>query len=110
MIFDETVDHSWRTEANCAGADTEIFYPPRDKQLYNKTADKAKLFCNGIKGTSPCPVRANCLWFAIITEEQHGIWGGMSHRERNALVRKWQKQYKGKITLQDSVFNQREGK
>lgn len=21
-------------------------------------------------------------------EEQHGIWGGMSHRERNALKRK----------------------
>jgi WhiB family redox-sensing transcriptional regulator len=108
LIFDESIDHTWRVDARCAGADTEIFYPPRDKALYNRVAAKAKVFCNGPKGTSPCPVRANCLWFAVTTDEQHGVWGGMSHRERNALVRKWQKQYRSKMTLKDYIFKERE--
>lgn len=109
MILDEPIDSAWRADAKCADADTEIFYPPRDKTLYNKIAMAAKAYCNGPKGTTPCPVRANCLWEAIVTEEQHGIWGGLSHRERNALVRKWQKSYKGKMSLKDYVFKEREG-
>jgi WhiB family redox-sensing transcriptional regulator len=110
LILDERLDHEWRIRAACATADTEIFYPPRDKELYNKVAAEAKVYCNGNKNTPPCPVRADCLWQAIISEEQHGIWGGMSHRERNALVRKWQKQYTGKVTLKEFVYKEREGK
>lgn len=110
MILDENVDHSWRVDAKCADADTEIFYPPRDKNLYNEIAAKAKIYCNGSKESAPCPVREDCLWYAIITDEQHGIWGGMSHRERNALIRKWQKQYKSKLGLKEYVFKFREGK
>jgi hypothetical protein len=34
----------------------------------------------------------------------------MSHRERNALVRKWQKQHRGKISLKDFIFKERESK
>lgn len=109
MILDENLDYSWRAEAACAEADTEIFYPPRDKTLYTKIATQAKRYCNGAKGGSPCPVRANCLWEAIVTDEQHGIWGGLSHRERNALVRSWQKHYKGTMSLKDYVFKEREG-
>ena len=109
MIVDEPLDYSWRADARCAGEDTEIFYPPRDKALYSKVASKAKAFCNGPKNTTPCPVRANCLWEAVVTEEQHGIWGGLSHRERNALIRKWQKQYKGKVSLKEYIFKVREG-
>lgn len=110
MILDETPSHAWRADARCFDTDTEIFYPPRDKLLYNKVAAQAKAICNGPKGTDPCPVRANCLWYAIITDEQHGIWGGLSHRERNALIRKWQRQYKTKMTLKEYVFQEREGK
>jgi WhiB family redox-sensing transcriptional regulator len=110
VILDEHLDHSWRVDAACATADTEIFYPPRDKELYNKIAAQAKVYCNGTRSTPPCPVRAECLWQAVITEEQHGIWGGMSHRERNALVRKWQKQHRGKISLKDFIFKERESK
>lgn len=110
MIFDERLDHEWRGDAKCANADTELFYPPRDKYLYNKIASQAKEYCNGPKGTSPCPVRANCLWEALVTDEQHGIWGGLSHRERNALVRKYQRDFKHKMSLKDFVFKERERK
>lgn len=95
----------WTEKARCAGADTEIFFPPRDKALYSKVAAQAKVYCLGENGTSLCPVRSQCLLEAIKTNEQHGIWGGMSHRERNALVRKWKKKYKKSMTLEEYVIS-----
>lgn len=109
ITADEPTNHSWREFAACAGADTELFYPPRDKDNYSKVSAKAKQYCNGNKDSPPCPVRADCFWYAVITDEQHGIWGGMSHRERNAFVRKWQKNYKGKLTLKEFVYQFRGG-
>jgi WhiB family redox-sensing transcriptional regulator len=101
---------SWSEKARCKGADTELFYPPRDKQLYSVIAAKAKAYCLGESGTAHCPVRAECLWSAIEKEEQHGIWGGMSHRERNALVRKWHRQYRKNMTLKEYVFSLEQNK
>jgi WhiB family redox-sensing transcriptional regulator len=69
--------------------DTEMWFPPRDRTKYKPIADKAKAICFGKNGTGPeCPVRKECLLSAIAIDEQHGIWGGLSHRERNALQRK----------------------
>lgn len=100
-----TQDISWMDEASCMGIeDPEIFYPPRDKDVYKETADEAKLHCFGDSVLRACPVRQECLWYAVSSDEQHGIWGGMSHRERNALVRKWQKQFKSKMTLKEYIF------
>jgi WhiB family redox-sensing transcriptional regulator len=97
--------YEWMDNANCTEAENpDIFFPPREKALYKAIADEAKTFCYGIGGNNPCPVRLNCLWEAISQDEQHGIWGGLSHRERNALVRKWQRQYKNQMTLQEYVF------
>jgi len=84
-------DYSWRYEAKCRGMDTEIFFPPRDKSLYKPIADSAKAVCWGRDSEDECVVRRECLLDAIETDELHGIRGGMSHRERNALVRRWQR-------------------
>jgi hypothetical protein len=84
--------------------DVNIFFPPRDKDLYKKIASQAKEYCWGPNKSSICPVRTNCLWTAINTEKNHGIWGGLSHRERNALVRKWKKQYSKTMTLKEYIF------
>jgi hypothetical protein len=97
-------DLSWYDEAACRGVDTELFYPPRDKTKYKIIATEAKKYCSGTSGRPACPVKKQCLWDAIFRDEQHGIWGGMSHRERNALVRKWQRKYKGTMTLKEYVF------
>jgi hypothetical protein len=97
-------DLSWYDDAACRGADTEMFYPPRDKAKYKTIANQAKAHCFGTSGKIPCPVRMNCLWDAVYRDEQHGIWGGMSHRERNALVRKWERKYKGTMTLKEYIF------
>lgn len=98
-------DYSWLDEAACQGVDTELFFPPRDKALYKTIANQAKAYCFGPNGKSPCAVRAKCLWDAVSRDEQHGIWGGLSHRERNALVRKWQKNLRDEISLEDYILN-----
>ena len=81
-------EHSWRYEAKCMDIDTEIFYPPRDRKLYKPIADQAKAVCFGTGDHDPeCPVRHQCLWYAISMDDTHGIWGGLSHRERSHLKR-----------------------
>jgi len=84
-------DEEWRRSAKCFGVDTELFYPPRDKALYKGIADQALAICNGKDSRPPCPVRIECLLYALRRDEEHGIFGGMSHRERNALLRKWKR-------------------
>jgi WhiB family redox-sensing transcriptional regulator len=102
--FDWTYQ-SWYDVANCKDVeDPDIFFPPRDKEKYKVIANEARSYCLGVNGNNPCPVRAFCLWDAVSNDIQHGIFGGLSHRERNALVRKWQKKYKDTMTLRDYIF------
>ena len=103
-------EYAWRYDARCRGKDetTLIFYPPRDKEQYKVLANQAKSFCFGETGKNPCPVRSECLWDAVSREEPHGIWGGLSHRERNALTRKWSKLKRSKkttLTLKNYIFS-----
>lgn len=112
-LFPRDGDWTWLDEARCNQGfnedgtlvvDAELFFPPRDKSLYKQVATQAKEYCWGPNKSNICPVRANCLWQAIDQEMNHGIWGGLSHRERNALVRKWKKQYSHTMTLKEYIF------
>lgn len=88
-MYDEDLGpEPWRYRAKCKGIDTDIFYPPRDKDKYKEIADKAKAICYGRDGLPECPVRKQCVLYAESMDDTHGVWGGMSHRERNALKRK----------------------
>tara|TARA_R110000772_G_scaffold168377_1_gene280160 strand:- start:469 stop:732 length:264 start_codon:yes stop_codon:yes gene_type:complete len=33
-----------------------------------------------------CPVQKECLEYAVIAEEAHGLWGGLSPKERRKLT------------------------
>jgi len=79
---------NWRADAKCIGMNTELWFPPRDKELYKTIADQSKAVCLGKDGRPECPVRKECLLYSESMNEQYGIWGGLSHRERNALGRK----------------------
>jgi len=70
---------------------TDLWFPPRDKEQYKPIAEISKAVCYGKDGLPECPVRKECLLYAEAMEDTHGIWGGMSHRERNALKRKAEK-------------------
>lgn len=100
MYEDTGSVEAWRYKAKCRGMDTELWYPPRDKNKYRKIAEVSKAVCFGRDGLPECPVRKQCLLYADKMDEQHGIWGGMSHRERNALKRKAKKYNK---TLKEFV-------
>lgn len=75
MLNDLSASHirdlSWQDDALCAEVGTDPFFPEKgDGSL------EAKSIC-GI-----CRVREQCLVFAISTNQQHGIWGGLTPSQR----------------------------
>jgi hypothetical protein len=42
-------------------------------------------FCNGEADGVVCPIRHDCLIFALVNNERQGVWGGMGERDRKAL-------------------------
>lgn len=69
-------DLAWQDNANCRGANADLFFPER-----GASTRAAKAICR------ECQVRVECLEFAISTGEKFGIWGGMSERERRRVRR-----------------------
>ena len=65
---------AWQDDAACAEHEADLWFVERGQS----TAD-AKQVC------SSCLVRDECLAYAIEHGERHGIWGGLSWRERNRL-------------------------
>ena len=68
----------WRELAACRGADLEVFFPGR-----GESAGPARQVC------AACPVRQSCLDYAITNRISHGIWGGLTERERRELRSGW---------------------
>ena len=67
-------DESWRLDALCAETDPEAFFPEK-----GGSTREAKRVCVG------CDVRAECLEYALASDERFGIWGGLSERERRRV-------------------------
>lgn len=63
-------------QALCAQTDPEIFFP----ELGESSATARKVCWS-------CPVRRECLAYAIENNEPYGVWGGYASRARRAL--KW---------------------
>lgn len=68
---------SWMAWASCAFVDPDLWYP-HDK---GDPGVVAKRICYS------CPVREECLEYALANDESHGIWGGLSRQERWKLKR-----------------------
>ena len=66
----------WRQLAACRHADPELFFPVSPSGPSLDQITQAKAICAG------CPVRQQCLAFALDTRQVHGVWGGMSEEER----------------------------
>ena len=64
----------WREQAACRGTDLDVFYPER-----GETAGPARQVC------AVCPVREPCLEYVLSNRITHGIWGGLTERERRPL-------------------------
>jgi WhiB family transcriptional regulator, redox-sensing transcriptional regulator len=71
----------WAKRAGCAATDSEIFFPP-----HGDPATQARRIC------ANCPVRDDCLAYALDADEKFGIWGGLDPRERQSLRRRLRSQ------------------
>lgn len=74
---------AWQLEGRCRVEDGSVFFPPahfEHKPEREAREARAKEIC------ARCPVRAECLEWALATREQHGVWGGYSESERKALL------------------------
>ena len=67
----------WHTEAVCRDTDPEIFFPTDGMGVLI-----AQRICNR------CPVREECLEYALTNNEDHGVWGGESERGRRKIRRR----------------------
>ncbi|MEV5282688.1 WhiB family transcriptional regulator [Streptomyces sp. NPDC006692] len=66
----------WRGEAACRVTDPETLFETGAAQ------NRANAVCTA------CPVRLQCLAYALDQREWFGVWGGMTERERRALLRR----------------------
>ena len=74
---------AWRTSAACRGCDVELFFPVGSTGPAVDQIAAAKAVCGH------CPVRADCLDFALVTNQESGVWGGATEEERRRLRRSW---------------------
>jgi WhiB family redox-sensing transcriptional regulator len=65
---------NWRDEALCATTAPDAFFPEG-----NESAAMAKAIC------AQCPVKQQCLDYAVETRENDGVWGGLTPAERRKL-------------------------
>ncbi|MEV1009823.1 WhiB family transcriptional regulator [Streptomyces sp. NPDC049881] len=66
----------WTAQAACRTTD------PDDLFVQGAAQNHAKAVCTG------CPVRTECLADALDNRVEFGVWGGMTERERRALLRR----------------------
>ena len=66
----------WTARAACKGTDPDELF------VQGAAQNRAKLICRG------CPVRTECLADALDNRIEFGVWGGMTERERRALLRR----------------------
>lgn len=78
-MYRET-DTDWMNYSECLGSeDPEMFFPERYTRLGTEAAKKV---------CSRCVVVAECLSYALKNNEEFGIWGGLTEKERQDLKRR----------------------
>jgi WhiB family redox-sensing transcriptional regulator len=71
---------TWLGAAACRKVDTGIFFPRGTPNFVQVANELAKAVC------ATCPVRSQCLSFALSTDQEYGVWGGYDEKERHVLI------------------------
>ena len=66
----------WASRGACRSSDPDALF------VQGAAQNRAKAVCLG------CPVRTECLADALDNHIEFGVWGGMTERERRALLRR----------------------
>lgn len=73
----------WRDEAACRDhPEKELWFPIGNTGPALRMINAAKRICES------CPVRQDCLTWALDAGEDAGVWGGLSEDERRNLKRR----------------------
>jgi WhiB family redox-sensing transcriptional regulator len=76
---------NWRAVAACRDTDPDLFFPIGTTGPAIDQIEAAKHVCD------TCPAKQPCLEFALMTNQDSGVWGGTSEEERRKLRRAWVK-------------------
>ena len=79
-VFD---DFEWRDLAACLDHTRAVFFPAGESGAAARQLEQVKSICSG------CPVRLECLGYAVETGQRFGVWGGTDEEERKVLRRNW---------------------
>jgi WhiB family redox-sensing transcriptional regulator len=74
--------NDWRNHAACRHEDPDLFFPIGTTGPALVQTEVAKAVCRR------CPVREECLQWALDTGQGIGVWGGTSETERRRLARR----------------------
>lgn len=80
----------WAVDARCRGTGDVLF-------VEGAAQRRVRVLCED------CPVRLECLAEALDNNMEWGVWGGMTERERRALLRRRPDITSWRQALQDSV-------
>ncbi|MEI2774551.1 MAG: WhiB family transcriptional regulator [Tetrasphaera sp.] len=67
-------DTNWAAQGACVSEDPDALF------VRGRAQRQARLVCRS------CPVRLQCLADALDNRTEFGVWGGMTERERRALL------------------------
>jgi WhiB family redox-sensing transcriptional regulator len=70
------MDETWMHHGLCREEPPSRFFPSDGVGV-----DAARRIC------ASCPVKAECLEYALVHRIDHGVWGGTSERERRRILK-----------------------
>ncbi|MER5884546.1 WhiB family transcriptional regulator [Streptomyces sp. NPDC001941] len=75
-------NEDWSQRAACLEVDPELFFPVGSKGPALRQEAEAKAVCDR------CPVRRQCLAYALDAGQLAGVWGGTNEDERGRARRR----------------------
>ncbi|WP_443055423.1 WhiB family transcriptional regulator [Streptomyces sp. ISBFB 2968] len=72
---------NWRDDAECRRHDPDLWFAVGHTPGWQQKTEEAITICGR------CPVRPQCLEWALSTDQRSGVWGGLTEQERRAVAR-----------------------
>ena len=73
----------WRNLAACRDTDPDLFFPVGTTGPAIDQIAAAKAVCG------ECEAQTACLEFALLSNQESGVWGGTSEEERRKVRKAW---------------------
>lgn len=77
---------NWRNSASCKDTSPDLFFPVGQTGPAIEHIANAKAVCES------CAVSIECLEYALMTNQDAGIWGGLTEDERRKIRRERRRQ------------------